>query len=218
MCLDKSAWDWTVQGYMVDMWIEFLHELPYNPPQWWKDMVALRFEILFDKAVFRFADGTRVRQASRGIMKSGCFLTILLNSVSQSLLHYLANKRCGKQPGLNQPMTIGDDTVQDGFDWLEEYVGHLSTLGATVKGAKVQNWVEFAGFAFDGKTCYPAYWQKHLYNMSHAEHLEETLHSYQYLYCNESVMFEFCRRVASELGPQHVMTKFEANAIMNMSE
>lgn len=215
VCLDKSAWDWTVQGYMVDLWVDFLTNLPVDPPEWWVDMVKLRFEILFNDPWFQFEDGTRVQQGTRGIMKSGCFLTILLNSVSQSMLHYLANIRCGKPPGLNQPHTIGDDTVQDSFEWLEEYVEAISSLGATVKGAKVQHWVEFAGFAYDGKTCWPAYWQKHLFNMAHTENLESTIESYQYLYYNEPVMYSFARRVAKELGPKHVMPKEIAREIMN---
>lgn len=217
VCLDKSAWDWTVQGYLVDLWKEFLTELPVDPPLWWVQMVGARFRVLFDSPTFRFEDGTRVQQGVRGIMKSGCFLTIILNSVSQSMLHYLANMRCGKDPLLNQPLTIGDDTVQDGFDWLTEYVDQLTLLGVGVKGAKIQNWVEFAGFAFTGETCYPAYWQKHLFNMSHTDNLEEVLHSYQYLYCNENVMSEFCRRVARELGPTHVLPRAVAQDIMNDS-
>lgn len=216
VCLDRSAWDWTVQGYLVDMWVEFLLELPVNAPKWWVDMVRLRFKLLFDDPWFRFEDGTRVQQGTRGIMKSGCFLTIILNSLSQSLLHYLANDRCGQSMTANQPYTIGDDTVQDSFGWLKEYVDELGKLGITVKGAKVQNWVEFAGFAFDGQTCYPAYWQKHLFNMSHTQQLSEVLQSYQYLYVNEPVMYSFCCRVARELGPQAVLPRMIASEIMNM--
>nr|QHA33869.1 RdRp [Atrato Sobemo-like virus 5] len=215
-CLDRAAWDWTVQGYLVDLWILFLENLPVNPPKWWLEMFKLRFKLLFEDAWFRFEDGTRVKQATRGIMKSGCYLTILLNSLSQSLLHYIANHRCGKPMALNQPYSIGDDTVQEALSWLLEYVKELEDLGVTVTGAKVQHWVEFAGFCFDGKTCYPAYWQKHLFNLSHTERLEETLQSYQYLYVNEPVMYEFLCRVARELGPHCVLPKIEALDIMNM--
>lgn len=214
-CLDKAAWDWTVHGYMVDMWYMFLEQLPVNPPKWWLDMVKIRFRLLFEDAWFRFEDGTRVKQATKGVMKSGCYLTILLNSLSQSLLHYVANSRCGQPMATKQPYCIGDDTVQEALPWLEQYVGHLDDLGITVKGAKVQHWVEFAGFCFDGKTCYPSYWQKHLFSMAYAEHLGEMLESYQYLYVNEPVMYEFICRVARELGPQWVLPRMEALAIMN---
>lgn len=215
VCLDRSAWDWTVQGYLVDMWVMFMENLPVNPPKWWVSMMKLRFKLLFEKAWFKFEDGTRVKQMTKGVMKSGCYLTILLNSLSQSLLHYLANERCGHDMRQNQPYSIGDDTAQDAFDWLEEYVSQLEKLGVTVKGAKVRQWVEFAGFCWDGKTCYPAYWQKHLFNLSHTKRLEETLQSYQYLYVNEPVMYEFLCRVAREVGPHCVLPRIEALDIMN---
>lgn len=215
VCLDRSAWDWTVQGYLVDLWILFLENLAINPPKWWLDMLRLRFKLLFEDVWFKFEDGTRVKQGTRGVMKSGCYLTILLNSLSQSLLHYIANGRCGKPMAKNQPHSIGDDTVQEAIYWLDDYVKHLDILGVTVKGAKVQHWVEFAGFCFDGKTCYPAYWQKHLFNLQHTQRLGETLLSYQYLYVNEPVMYEFLCRVARELGPKYVLPKIEALDIMN---
>lgn len=215
VCLDKRAWDWTVLGYMVDLWLQFLLELPVNPPQWWKDMVALRLSLLFDDPWFQFSDGTRVQQGVRGIMKSGCFLTILLNSVSQSLLHYIANIRRGRPPGERQPYTLGDDTVQDAMPDLQAYVAELEKLGARVKGAKVRNWVEFAGFAFDGQTCWPAYWQKHLWNMAHTDQLVDVLRSYQYLYVHEPVMSAFIQRVAREVGPHAVMPRAIALDIMD---
>lgn len=214
-CLDRSAWDWTVQGYLVDMWIIFIENIAVNPPEWWINMMKLRFKILFQEAWFRFEDGTRVKQATKGVMKSGCYLTILLNSLSQSLLHYIANSRCGRPMEEKQPYSIGDDTVQEAMSWLEQYAKEIEKLGVVLKGVKVQHWVEFAGFCFDGKTCYPAYWQKHLFNLAHTQRLGETLQSYQYLYVNEPVMYEFVCRVAREVGPQYVLSRMEALDIMN---
>lgn len=218
VCLDRSAWDWTVQGYLVDMWILFLENLPVNAPSWWIEMMKLRFKLLFKagKPWFKFEDGTRVNQETDGIMKSGCYLTILLNSLSQSLLHYLVNIRCGKQPQEKQPLSIGDDTVQESFDWLLEYAQEMEKLGLVLKGVKIQHWVEFAGFCFTGKTCFPAYWKKHLFNMMHTKRLGETLLSYQYLYVNEPVMYDFVCRVAREVGPQYSISRLEALDIMNI--
>lgn len=215
VCLDRSAWDWTVQGYLVDMWYEFICGLAINAPQWWRDMVRLRFEALFDKAIFQFEDGTIVHQERRGVMKSGCYLTIILNSVSQSMLHYLANARCGQPMAQNQPYTIGDDTVQDSFDYLQEYAERLEELGPILKGVKVRHFVEFAGFAYDGKTCWPAYWQKHLFNLAHTTELAATLESYQYLYVHEPVMYRFICKIASELGPERVLPRIVALDIMD---
>lgn len=215
VCLDRSAWDWTVQGYLVDCWLLFLENIAYGHAEWWRKAVRARFELLFEKAVFQFEDGTIVKQPIRGVMKSGCFLTIILNSLSQSILHYIANARCGQRMSLKQPLTIGDDTVQESFDWLEEYALRMEELGVTLKGVKIQHWVEFAGFAYNGTTCWPAYWQKHLFNLAHSDNLEDTLKSYQYLYVHEPVMYEFVCRVAREVGPNAILSNLEALDIMD---
>lgn len=215
VCLDKSAWDWTVRPYMVEMWEKFLLELPHNAPVWWTELVRLRFKILFDSAVFRFEDGTRVEQDGIGVMKSGCYLTIILNSLGQSMLHYIANERLGYPAGFRQPYTLGDDTVQDALPELREYVRIIEELGVKVKGAKVQHWVEFAGFAYDGRRCWPAYWQKHLYNITKSQNLSELLRAYQILYVHEPVMYSFIVRLASEVSPTIAVPRMVALDIMD---
>nr|QJI53807.1 MAG: hypothetical protein 2 [Solemoviridae sp.] len=217
VCIDKEAWDWTVPEYLVKMWKTFLVALPTDSAPWWEKMVDARLDLLFKEPMFQFEDGTRVKQETVGIMKSGCYLTIILNSLSQSMLHYLTNARLGLPMAENQPYTIGDDTVQESFPQLREYVDEMEKLGPVLKGAKVQHFVEFAGFAFDGKTCWPAYWQKHLFNMAHAEYLSETLRSYQYLYVHEPVMYEFVVRVAREVDPDSVLPRMVALDIMDNS-
>lgn len=215
VCMDRSAWDWTVKGYLVEMWLDVIINLAVGAPSWWVDMVRLRFRLLFTKAVFQFEDGTVVEQAVKGIMKSGCFLTIILNSLSQSLIHYLAMHRIGKQMSYCEPYTIGDDTVQDGFPEIVEYARQTELLGPTLKGVKIRHFVEFAGFAFDGKVCWPAYWQKHLFNMAHSADIKGTVQSYQYLYVHEPEMYDFIVKVARELGPECVLPKIEALSIMD---
>lgn len=217
VCLDRAAWDWTVQGYLVDIWIDILKELAMGHSPWWLSLVKLRFKFLFDEAVFRFEDGTRVVQQAKGIMKSGCYLTIILNSLSQSVLHYLTNIRCGWPVAENEPFTIGDDTVQYEVRDLEKYVEVMENLGPVLKGAKVRHFVEFAGFAFTDRACWPAYWKKHLFNMAHSSNLAETLFNYQYLYVHEPVMYSFVCRVAREVGPEAMLPRILARDIMDMS-
>lgn len=207
VCIDKSAWDWTVPDWLVDMWFSFITELAYNPAEWWIDMVGKRFKLLFEEARFQFEDGTVVEQGLRGVMKSGCYLTILLNSVSQSMLHYLANWEMGVSPTFRQPFTMGDDTVQETPSDLLRYAGILERFGFKLKGVKVQNWIEFAGFAYTGKTCFPAYWAKHLYNLGHTEALKEVLVSYQYLWAHEPEMSAYVRRVAAAVDVRLVLPR-----------
>ena len=214
-CLDKEAWDWTVPAWLVELWLEVLKQLAHGAPDWWVRMVELRFRILFEIAVFQFEDGTIVRQCVRGIMKSGCYLTIILNSLGQSLLHYVAASRSGQDMAEKEPDVIGDDTMQEAVPDLPLYVRNLEKLGVIVKGAKIQHFVEFAGFAYDGRVCFPAYWQKHLFNMAHSPNLPELLKCYQYLYVHEPVMYEFICRVAREVDPSCLLPKMVAFDIMD---
>nr|QQO81419.1 RNA-dependent RNA polymerase [Soybean thrips sobemo-like virus 9] len=213
-CLDKSSWDWTVQGYMVDLWKEFIKELCVGAPPEWEVLMEARFKILFEEAVFEFKDGSQVKQGTKGIMKSGCLLTLLMNSVGQSMLHYLASDRVGRNPMSCQPITIGDDTTQESFDELPEYVEQIARLGAKVKGFKVQNWVEFIGFAFAHDTCFPAYWQKHLFKLQYCD-LSDSIMSYQVLYANEPVMFKLVQDLAVEVDTEQVVSERYAKRIFN---
>lgn len=215
LCLDKSAWDWTVQGWLVDLWLRFVKEMAVGAPRWWLDMVDLRFELLFDKARFEFKDGTVVEQQSKGIMKSGCFLTIILNSISQSFLHYIACDRLGWPVRKYQPLSNGDDTVQEVVPDVKAYVRELESLGAKVKGAVVRNNIEFSGFVFANRVCWPAYWQKHLFNLQYAENLKQVLQAYQIIYVHEPLMFEYLQAVAVSLTPECVMSKVECLSIMD---
>lgn len=213
-CLDKSSWDWTVQEYLVDMWFDFICGLAAGHREWWLKLARSRFDRLFVDPVYQFKDGTRVQQRYPGIMKSGCLLTLFLNSVGQSLVHYLANIRMGVSPYINQPICVGDDTVQRTPDDLEEYVRSIETTGAKVKGFKVRRWVEFCGFFYAKETCAPAYWQKHLYKLCYGD-LSLKLEMYQVLYANEPVMFKLLHDLAVQVDPALAMTSLEAKFIFN---
>lgn len=214
LCLDKSSWDWTVQPYLVSLWYEFVSELAVGASDWWRSLALARFDALFRSATFQFKDGTRVAQNSPGIMKSGCFLTLILNSVGQSMVHYLAMIRLGLNPLYRQPVCVGDDTVQVSFDGLEQYIREVDKTGAKVKGFKVRNWVEFCGFAFAAGTCTPAYWDKHLFKLQYAD-LRDCLVSYQMIYVNEPVMFGLLRELAAQVDPELVMSRPEAALVFN---
>lgn len=213
-CLDKSSWDWTVQKWLVQLWFKFVVGLAVNAPDWWLQLAAERFEHLFCTSNFFFADGTIVKQKHPGIMKSGCLLTLILNSVGQSLLHYVAALRLNMSPTRHQPISVGDDTTQISFEQLQEYVREIEKLGAKVKGFKVRNWVEFCGFAFAGGTCIPAYWEKHLFKICYGN-IEDKITSYQAIYANEPVMFKYMNGIAASIDPGLVLSGVEARAIMN---
>lgn len=168
LCLDKSAWDWTVQGYMVELWIDFILDLMVDPPAWYRDALVTRFTALFRDAVYKFKDGSVAYQKGVGIMKSGCYLTLLLNSVSQTLLHMLAFTRMGLVPASNLPISIGDDTVQETPRDLYRYIEEIEGLGAKVKGVKLRTFIEFAGFSVNYDEAVPVYWENTYINCSTA--------------------------------------------------
>lgn len=214
LCLDRSSWDWTVQPWLVRSWLRFLIEMASEPSQWWIDVLTLRFKLLFEDPLFSVRTGEQFKIGLNGVMKSGCFYTLLLNSVSQSILHYIAAERLGLDPVRGQPSCMGDDTVQESLADVQDYVRQLELLGAIVKGSKIRNWVEFCGFAFANDTCIPVYWQKHLFALAHGR-VQDKITSYQMIYANEPRMFQFLRRVALEVEPELVMSSEEAKEIMN---
>lgn len=208
VCIDKTSWDWTVPFWMIKLWLNIVLGLSNDHPSFWERAVRMRFKALFQAPIFQFDDGTRVRQDVPGIMKSGCFLTIILNSVGQLLLHYMINQKMGLPLEENEPQCMGDDTVQRMFERLEEYIKHIGDLGFKVKEAKVQDWIEFAGFVIDDKT-WPSYWEKHLFLMTHStvQQLENLLPAYQMLYSQEPAMSSYIKDAMLKVCPKKIIPR-----------
>lgn len=188
LCADKSSWDWTVVGWMCEIFEEFVVSLAIRPTSGWKTAVHSRFQCLFEEAVFQFADGEQIKQRGPGLMKSGWFLTILANSTWQTMLHYLVMLRMGKSPFECEPVSMGDDTLQEVPPQLDEYLEKLSEY--CVLKPEVRDDIEFCGFLLEPDRCVPAYRQKHLFLLNHLseDSAVETLVSYQMLYAFEPVM------------------------------
>lgn len=215
LCLDKAAWDWTVQPWLIRVLEEVIKGLAIDPPEWWLTLVAHRFKDLFVRAVFRFLDGTLYQQTIPGIMKSGCFLTIILNTIAQIILHYEACFIAGEDPEATLPYALGDDTVQPSrFKNIHRYVQALESLGAKVKPAQPSTTIEFAGFKIDHTKAVPAYTTKHLYNLEYCPDLPESLRNYQMLYAHHPELFLVFREIAKRRCPQQVMRWSDALSFM----
>nr|UNZ11822.1 putative RNA-dependent RNA polymerase [Tartas insect-associated virus] len=215
LCLDKSAWDWTVPGWLVLLWLRFILEITAGASDWWKSLICFRFRMLFKEAVFRFSDGTIVFQCGLGIMKSGCFLTLILNSLGQSFVHYLANIRLGRAPKVGQPRSVGDDTVQKEPEDVESYVKEIQKMGFVVKGVDPQDWVEFCGFGMTIETCVPLYWKKHLFKLQFASDLGGVLRAYQVIYANVEHALAFFQKIAIKVSAHDYLPAMEAKRILN---
>lgn len=197
---DKKHWDWTFPHWLLfDSYI-ILTSLT-NFPFWWHRVARLRFKMLFEQAIFSFPDGTLVRQQGHGIMKSGCYLTLLLNSLGQWLLHTL----CENALGVKVPMVcFGDDVTQKSTSKDKDFVSYYESLGFTVESCKHED-MEFCGFHIYTRNRFlPAYKGKHIFALSHLT-LEEqtaiqTLQSYQYLYWFDKPFLKLIRQVAVNRG------------------
>lgn len=201
LCVDKSAWDWTVQGWLVDALEKVIGELALDAPKWWLDSVRSRFWLLFEGPTFQFLDGSTAQQPGKGIMKSGCYLTILCNTLGQVLIHAIAARRAGVEPLSSAPKALGDDTIQRAKDFkdIPEYVRQLETLGCKAK-VSIRDDVEFAGFEIDDTRCVPAYYKKHLFKTEYTQVLPEYLSNMQFLYAMDDELWPIFRKLAVRSG------------------
>lgn len=218
-CMDKASFDWTVVRWMVAAAESIILQLPVNPPLWWKKMVRLRFRLLYADCVYQFSDGTQVQQDVVGIQKSGCLLTLILNSLWQILLHSYVCLDLNWDPFIDMPLTLGDDTIQR---WrrtereLQDYTSRLSNLGPKIKSTTLQHWVEFAGFIVVGNSCIPAYWMKHLFKILYAEHPIDTLQQYQILYSHHSEFFSYLEKALVNLSPKDALPLSWCRDVMDL--
>lgn len=205
--IDRTAWDFTVQEWLVQMWQEFIFDMHPNAPDWWRKMVTNRFTALFYTARFRFPDGVEICQEKPGIMKSGCLLTLLLNSVGQTIMHGIVMTRLQRDPSENTPWCAGDDTLMHPCGYEEQYYDELSRLCLIKEAEVTAGYLEFIGFFFNCSGFYPAYWAKHLFQLRHLDPRveREALISYQYLWYNHPPMLKFVQEFAFRVSPSLVL-------------
>lgn len=184
VAVDKTAWDWTMPGWVVKQYVECKLAQCYDSgPAYERACMARVREVVGPGAVFRFPDGERLAQQGWGLMKSGWLLTLSMNSAAQYLQHVVA---CGRA-GMEVPYmwAMGDDMLIKA-DWTSEqelaYAKALATTGCLVKHVKRSR--EFAGFEFTQHQVIPLYQEKHKFMIAYVEsdQEQETLKSYFMLY------------------------------------
>lgn len=210
--LDKTAWDWTVSEWVLEATYEVLMQLQHGASDSYKAIARKRWENLFRDARLKFKDGTEVRQPGWGVMKSGCYLTIVINSIGQMIYHALALRRLGMHPRSKRFVVIGDDVTIEDFPEFEEYESIIKHYGAILKPSKPVPHVEFAGFVStieDGEEkCWPEYWAKHLYVMTHTQKDPvSALFPYSVLYAKEPNFCGYVRMMMSEECPRSLLSE-----------
>nr|QUS52864.1 hypothetical protein 2 [Hypera postica associated sobemovirus 3] len=159
---DKTAWDWTVQPWMIDS-LKFVRKyLCQNPTKQWLDLVDFRYKQLFEEAEFIFSNGAVLKQRFKGMMKSGCFNTISDNSIAQLILHVRVCDELDLSLGILWSM--GDDTLQ-----TKQPVEYFDRLANHCILKQVEPRAEFAGMLFRGCKVEPSYTNKHAYKLLHMD-------------------------------------------------
>lgn len=205
VCIDKSAWDWSLPYWLIEAMMEVLISISDDAPVWWIQAVETRFHLLFKNPQFAFSDFGKVRQGVSGIMKSGCYLTILLNSIGQLMLHVLACLHLNQSEAIHEfmPKVLGDDSVQPEFPFVDEYVDYLTELGFVCKVEKLDH-IDFAGFVYKDNKFYPAYPSKHLFKLRYLpvdEYLaKSTLMNFQVLYTFDADFLSMLQEIARTCG------------------
>lgn len=206
--VDKSAWDWSVPLWLIEVVREIIETLFVSAPAWWRAAVKVRFDLLFSKARFVFADGTIIMQLSPGIMKSGCYLTILINSIAQLFIHSLILQRMEEiWPDLPL-LCIGDDTSitvseEVSEEQVQMYISSWRELGFHLKVSQSSNF-QYAGFECSSNGFIPEYRDKHAFMLQHLTYepsvASSTLVAYQHLYYFDSEVLSSLVKLAMLRG------------------
>lgn len=191
ICLDKSFWDWSMQGFVAEMDLRFRKEFSDDPL--WNELADSRYNYCFKEAEVMLSDGSVYKQQVGGIMKSGLVNTISTNSRAQVMLDLIVRKRLCLKPGL--VCAQGDDTIQEEPQQLEEYLKEMAKLGVKTK---VEEGTAFCGFELTTKE--PIYKEKHLAKMITAEwdNRESFFQSMQLMYAH-SPDLDWIQRVVTKL-------------------
>nr|QJI53813.1 MAG: hypothetical protein 2 [Solemoviridae sp.] len=197
---DKKHWDWTFPHWLLfDTYVTLVGLAGW--PAWRRKLAYMRFEMLFERAVFSFPDGSLVAQRGKGIMKSGCYLTLLLNSLGQWFLHEL----CQLRLGVDIPMVcFGDDVTQKSTEFDQYFVEFYESLGFKLEASR-HEFIEFCGFKiFSMNRFVPAYKDKHVFMLKHLTEdpvvATQTLQSYQYIYWFDKPFLAMLRDIAARRG------------------
>uniref|UniRef100_A0AAT9JA18 RNA-directed RNA polymerase n=1 Tax=Zootermopsis nevadensis sobeli-like virus 4 TaxID=3133525 RepID=A0AAT9JA18_9VIRU len=162
LATDCAAFDWTFPEWVSKLLCELYIDTLINPSAEYCRALRTRWAQVLDRAIFRLPDGTRLLQTQPGMMKSGWYRTIGVNSAAQVLIHDLAALRAGIQSP-PQKWTMGDDVL---ISWPTDlpdaaFNKALETTGILVKQSERD--AMFAGFRFSPGRVTPLYPAKHLF-------------------------------------------------------
>nr|UCS96406.1 MAG: hypothetical protein 2 [Riboviria sp.] len=210
VAIDKQAWDWTMPKWVIAAYFDAKMRQCRNPDDFWLFMCLMRFYHIFGPGTrYIFPDGATLEQQFWGVMKSGCYLTLSMNSAAQFFQHAVAAKRTGWNT-VPKMWAMGDDMlVKMDPEVLEPYLENLKTTGCIVKQAELSR--EFAGFRIEGDNianakCRPLYEEKHKFMIAwmKPELEDQVMISFSLLYALDppSWLLNALYRSKIRLGPK----------------
>lgn len=159
---DNSAWDWTVQPWLLEVELELRQRLCENVNNLWKDLSQWRYRKLFEDNIFITSGGLLLKQLQPGVMKSGCYNTIATNSMMQLLLHLRVAIETDSE--IEEMWIMGDDVML-----TPQQVKYFDLLSQFCILKQVDDATEFAGMRFYGYRVEPQYHGKHCFNLLHQD-------------------------------------------------
>uniref|UniRef100_A0AAT9JFB0 RNA-dependent RNA polymerase n=1 Tax=Zootermopsis nevadensis sobeli-like virus 3 TaxID=3133524 RepID=A0AAT9JFB0_9VIRU len=183
LATDCTAFDWTFPEWVVDVLCTCYTDMLINPSEEYLQMFRSRWLQVLHHSTVRLPDGSRFEQLRSGLMKSGWYRTIGVNSAAQVLIHDLAALRVG----IRNPIrlwTMGDDVL---MSWPKSesdaaFVAALATTGILVKQAERSP--DFAGFRITADSVVPLYPRKHLFMLGFvsSEQASSVANAFQLMY------------------------------------
>lgn len=223
---DKVNWDYTCFGYVFDLVEDVIIDLAVQTDEWTDDAWA-DYEADIRAAIREVSRGSRYRCSNgkvyatkfNGAMKSGWYLTYLVNSMAQGIVDVLIKLRMGVVPAAmlepdHHTTFGGDDVLQTfpkGFD-TKKYIETASEFGFELTEFEVCDTFdgcEFFSHTFKkaGRqwTYHPTRFAKHIESLRRVklEDLAGALASHMRNHVWNDERFNFFRRMYGALRKEH---------------
>lgn len=202
VCADKTAWDWTVPIWLIELELKLRSNLCTTKGalfEKWLELATWRYYCLFMYPLFVTSGGLLLRQIDPGVLKSGCVNTIHTNSNMQSLLHVAVCLELGIP--ITWLWAMGDDTMQEDPE-NEQYFVELSKY-CLLKQVEYKS--EFAGHEFKDGKVEPSYFGKHSFSLLYADDkfAPDIARSYALLY-HRSVKRDLVRGIVQQITDEEL--------------
>jgi hypothetical protein len=219
---DKQTWDYTFVEWLVEVCCRSTQNLALRHPDWtdeqfkaYLDDVREAFQQIFYNSEYRLTDGSTYRMQQAGIMKSGWFLTITINTMAQIAIDVMTQMRLGRSDEqiLASPIVAGgDDVNQDpsGMD-KERYVAAAADLGVKMEIHEREDLEHSEFFSSDirrgpeGLEFHPKRWSKHIEHLKivKVEHLADALGSHMENYRHSAAKFKLLEDMYHKMRETH---------------